>query len=152
MSDYLQYGYLRSGSQAVAVTLNHMMADWSAAQAAKKLGKMDDYAVLLARSQNYSKIFNNETGFFQRRWWNGEFLDKKWFDEFAWGGDYTEGGPWQYRFYVPHDPKGLAALYREAGLDMCEKIEEAMRMTPAVHLGAYSKIVHEMSEMVNNCW
>lgn len=39
------------------------------------------------------------------------------------GGDYTEAGPWQYRFYVPHDPKGLAALYAKYNQSMCSLLE-----------------------------
>jgi putative alpha-1,2-mannosidase len=39
------------------------------------------------------------------------------FDEFAWDGPYTEGSAWQYRFYVPHDPEGLAAAYDKAAKD-----------------------------------
>jgi hypothetical protein len=37
------------------------------------------------------------------------------FDEFAWGGDYSEAGPWQLRFYVPFDPKGLKSLFAQNG-------------------------------------
>jgi len=48
---------------------------------------------LKQRSSNYSLIFDGETGFFRSKMIESE----KWtvpFDQYAWGGDYTESGPW----------------------------------------------------------
>lgn len=81
---------------------------------------------------------------------NGKWTDD--FDEFAWGTDYTEAGPWQFRFYVPFDPQGLAVLYSNADLDMCEVLEKMQTMPGVVHLGGYSTEIHEQVEMTENCW
>jgi len=68
------------------------------------------------------------------------------FDEFAWGGpDYTEAGPWQYRFYAPHDPHGLAALYNASGLSMCDVLQQAQTIPSAFHIGGYGAVIHEMT-------
>jgi hypothetical protein len=58
-------------------------------------------------------------------------------------------GPWQYRFYVPHDPKGLAALYAASGRQMCDVLQSAQTMPGTFHIGAYGTEIHEMTEMVS---
>jgi len=80
----------------------------------------------------------------------GKFTDG--FDEFAWGTDYTEAGPWQFRFYVPFDPQGLADLYQDANMDMCDVLERMQTMSGVVHLGGYTTEIHEQVEMTENCW
>ena len=37
---------------------------------------------------------------------------------------YMQAGPWQYRFEVPFDPVGLAALYNSSGIDMCGQLQK----------------------------
>ncbi len=160
LSPYLQYGYipqdavLPSGgycSEVVSRSLNYMLADAAIAQAAQMLGHSDDAKILLQRAANYSLLFDSATGFFRSRHAaSGNFTEP--FDEFAWGGDYTEAGPWQYRFYVPHDVSGLQALYAESGLDLCDEIEQAQTMPGVLHVGAYGTQIHEMTEMAQLCW
>ena len=64
----------------------------------------------------------------------------------------------QYRFYVPHDPDGLADLYTKAGLDLCDVIVEAMTMESKVdaassaYNGGSGELIHEMREMISRCW
>lgn len=156
---YLQYGYIPQGAgsttggcyEVVARTLNYILSDFATAQAATVLGQTADAAVLTARAANYSKLFEPTTGFFRSRDLTGQFTQG--FDEFAWGGDYTEAGPWQYRFYVPHDPMGLAQLYKtQAGLDMCSMLEQAQTLPSIFHIGAYGSEIHEMTEMALLCW
>jgi len=132
--------------------LNYQQSDWATAQAAKKLGKMDDYTTLSQRAGNFSLVFDGTTaaGFFRSKNVEGKY--SKEFDPIAWGGDYTEAGPHQYRFYVPWDPQGLKAEYRKAGLDMCEELVKTMTMSSAFHIGHYSSEIHEQTEMAANCW
>jgi len=161
LEDYLALGYIpRGGSTTesgtcinpVAQTLNFMQSDYAIARAAERLNKMEDAEILMLRSLNYSLIFNGENGFMQSK----SKETGKWttaFDQFAWGGDYTEGGPWQFRFYVPHDPKGLAKLYAEsAGLNMCDKLSDIQTMPGVYHLGDYPMEIHEELELPENCW
>jgi predicted alpha-1,2-mannosidase len=155
LEQYIELGYVPRGacSEVVARSLNYLQSDYAIAQAALKLGKTADAEELLARSANYSKIFNIDTAFFRSRvaGVDGKFTEP--FDEFGWGGDYTEGGPWQYRFYLPFDPVGLDALYAAAGKDMCEELESVhTQRTAAFHIGGYSSEIHEMTEMTDHCW
>jgi len=128
-----------------------MLADAAIAQAAHVLGHDDDAKVLMQRAANYSLLFDAATGFFRSRdAVSGNFTEP--FDEFAWGGDYTEAGAWQYRFYVPHDVAGLRALYAESGLDLCDEVERAQTIPGVIHVGAYGTQIHEMTEMAQLCW
>lgn len=151
---YLQFGYVPQGtcSEVVSRTLNYYQADWAIAQAANKLGKTQDAQELLTRAANYSLLFNTDSAFFRSRSGSaGKWSEP--FDQFGWGGDYTEGGPYQYRFYLPYDPAGLEALYTAAGKDMCTELERVhTARVPAVHIGGYSSVIHEMTEMVDHCW
>lgn len=104
LQPYLADGYVASGAQGttgtcseiVARTQNYWLSDFAIAQAASALGKTADAADLLARSANFSRLFEPTTGFFRSRQSGmGPFTSP--FDEFSWGGDYTEAGPWQVR-------------------------------------------------------
>lgn len=161
LSSYLTYGYVPVGapmttggtcSEVVSRSLNYLQSDYAIAQAALKVGNQADYDVLALRIQNASKIFDASTGFFRSK----EIATEKWtepFDQFAWGGDYTEGGPWQYRFYLPHDLTTLSSLYTNSGRDLCTELNKAMTMEHSTfHLGGYGEEIHEMTEMAANCY
>lgn len=155
MDSYLSYGYIPQGdcSAAVSRTMNYWQSDYAVAQAAIKLGHNDDAHVLSMRSLNYSLLFDKETGFFRSRSKDtgGKFTTP--FDEYAWGGDYTEAGPWQYRFYVPYDPSGLSMLYASSGRSMCDTLE-LVHTAPlsTFHTGGFTKVTHEMTELAVNSW
>jgi putative alpha-1,2-mannosidase len=161
MESYLKYGYVPRGapattggtcSEVVSRTLNYLQSDYAIAQAALKLGKTDDAAALSVRYNNFSSTFDHETGFFRSKVLGTD----KWtvpFDQYAWGDDYTEGGPYQFRFYLPYDPKGLADLYTASGRDMCEELLNVQTAEySTVHVGGYGSLIHEQTEMVDHCW
>ena len=125
------------------------MADYSIAQAAKALGKQADYEALAGRSTWYAHLFDESTGFFRGRTNASQWTTP--FDEFRWGSPYTEAGPWQYRFYAPHDAAGLAKLYNGTEV-LCQKLDEAQTMPSTFHIGSYPSEIHEMTEMGLNCW
>lgn len=137
-----------------AGTLNYMQSDYAIAQAAAKLGHSSDASTLLLRAQNYSSIFDTQTGFFRSRDMlvdNHPFTEP--FDPVAWGGDYTEGGPWQFRFYVPYDAEGLAKLYADSGRDMCQVLAQTTQAGNSLfHLGGYGEEIHEQTEMTDRCY
>lgn len=99
MTAYLKYGYIPRGasddaggacSEVVSRTLDYLQADYAIAQAATALGYTDDASELLIRSSNYTKLFDSEYAMLRSKF----VVSEKWtepFDEFAWGGDYTEG-------------------------------------------------------------
>ncbi len=146
LDDYIKLGYVPDN---VALTLNFKLADYAISRAALSRG---DFAVakdLSARAFNWQGIFDSEeTLFFRPKSKDGKFLAP--FDIYGWGNTkYTEGGPWQYRFYTPHDPVGLFNAYAarkfhnfsKASLPslgsksiMCEALKATMVEIPAVHL------------------
>jgi predicted alpha-1,2-mannosidase len=159
LDSYLKYGYIPRGApittggecyEIIARSLNYMQSDWAIANAATVLGKTDDAALLYQRAKNFTLLFEKETGFLRSRDESGAFTTP--FDEFAWGDDYTEGGPWQYRFYAPHDPQGLSAMYEATNRSVCDLLEQAMTMKSIFHIGGYGGEIHEQTEMPVNVW
>jgi predicted alpha-1,2-mannosidase len=154
LEQYVKFGYIPHGagcSEVTSRTLDYLQSDYAIANAAEVLGHSEDAAELRGRAANYSLMFDFSSGFIRSTDMStGKFTEP--FDQFAWGGDYTEAGPWQYRFSLPYDAPGLAELYREADLDMCEELERAQTMAPIYHIGDYSNQIHEMTEMAVNCW
>jgi len=160
MDSYLSYGYIPEGggvkgcNASLSRTMNYWQSDYAISQAAMKLGYDDDAYILLMRSRNYSLLFDIETGFFRSRSADtGKFSSS--FDEYAWGGDITEAGPWQYRFYIPYDPSGLSALYARSSSSrsMCDTLE-LVHTAPisTFHTGGFTKVTHEMTELAVNNW
>ena len=146
LEPYLKLGYVPSdnGRSGVAETLDYCFGDFCISQVARALDKQDDAAQFLARSANWKKIFDPGTKFFRGKLPGGEWIEP--FDQFAWGGPYTEGGPWQYRFNVPHDPQGLIKAFGgEAAF--VERLEKMFTQPPRFNVGAYGAEIHEMSEM-----
>ncbi len=146
LEQYLKLGYLtpaKSGS-SVSESLDYAYDDWCVAQAAKITGHNDDYRLLMARSKNYSKLWDNNVKFMRPKDEQGEWTDGK-FDEFYWGGPYTEGGPWQISFGVYHDLAGLAGLAggRDAFINVLDKL---FGTPPIFHTGGYHGVIHEMTE------
>ncbi|HMF54285.1 MAG TPA: GH92 family glycosyl hydrolase [Edaphobacter sp.] len=146
LEPYLRLGYVSCDNKVagVAETLDYVYGDFCIAQVARALGKPEDAAHFLERSRNWRKIFDPHTKFFRGKLANGEWVEP--FDPFAWGGPYVEGGPWQYRFNVPHDPQGLfEAFGGKAGF--VHELEAMFTQPPRFHVGAYGAEIHEMSEM-----
>jgi putative alpha-1,2-mannosidase len=116
------------------------------------MSKKDDAAILSARAANFSLMFDSSSGLFRSR----DIATQKFtepFDEYAWGGDYTEGGPMQYRFYVPFSPSGLSSLYSQNGKDMCAEFEKGQTDTLSTfHVGGYIDEIHEQTELPLHCW
>jgi len=67
-------------------------------------------------------------------------------------GPYTEGGPWQYQFYVPHEPLGLREAYEAsrktksatAQSHLCDLLTQMMTMPGTV---SNREKIHEEIEM-----
>eukprot|EP01069_Polyplicarium_translucidae_P003935 Polyplicarium_translucidae@DN2452_c0_g1_i1.p1 len=143
--------------EVVSRTLNHAQADYCILQATAKQGDLDifsdeDIAALETGQGNWKELFNNDTKFFASRDnETGDFAEH--FDQYLWGGDYTEGGPWQFRFYAPHDVVGLGKFYGGPE-DLCDKVNEMNTHPSYFHRGQnnYGQAIHEMIEMGHNVW
>jgi predicted alpha-1,2-mannosidase len=111
--DYIKYGYLpqNKGGYSVTITLEYAYDDWCIAQVARKLGKMDDYALFMKRSDAYKLLFDQSTGFIRGKNSNGKWVVpfNPFFTSTAETSMYEEGNAWQYTFFVPHDVRGLAS-------------------------------------------
>ncbi len=121
LPEYISNGYVPFDKEAESVskTLEYAYDDFCIAQAAKALGKEDDYRYFLNRSLSYQTLIDPETKFMRARDING-----KWRTPFTpvayqgpgsvngWG-DITEGFTVQYTWYVPHDFQGYANIAGE---------------------------------------
>lgn len=162
LKPYLEYGHIPLGSNAtigglcteiVSRAQSYYQSDYAIACAAEALGESEIARVLFARSQNYAQILEPGTGFFRSRsLTTGLFTEP--FDQYAWGGDYMESGPWQYRFTVPHDPKGLKRAFYETDTsrDLCTVLEEMQTTVSTFHIGTFEGLIKEQTEMVLQCW
>ena len=103
---YHSLGYVAADKtrESVTRTIEFGIDDFSIAQMAKDLGKMNDYDRLMDWSKNYKNLYNPKTGFLNARLFNGD-----------WHGNsqegFTEGGKWTYFFGAMHDIPGMIQLY-----------------------------------------
>ncbi|MGN6353828.1 MAG: GH92 family glycosyl hydrolase, partial [Parafilimonas sp.] len=108
---YLDKGYIpidKNGT-GVSTTLEYAFDDWSLAQAAKKLGRMDVYNEYMKRSENFKNVFDPSVHFMRPRLSDGSF--RKEFDVLTTNGQgFIEGNAWNYSLYVPHQPEQLITM------------------------------------------
>lgn len=110
----LKYGFIPADkmTEAIAYDMEYALADWAVAQAARRLGKQEDYAYFLQRSKSYKNYFDASTGFMR-----GKMADGSWrtpFSPYASShrdDDYCEGNAWQYTWLVPQDVEGLVECF-----------------------------------------
>ena len=146
LGDYLELGYLPAERHhaSVSATLDYAYDDFCVRQVALYLGREEEAARLLPRTQYYRNVFDPEVGFMRERLADGSWQEP--FREFQWGGGFVEGGTWQHSFNVPHDPEGLAALW--GGPErLCRKLDTMLATPPRFEAGSYGQEIHEMTEM-----
>lgn len=146
MEDYLRLGYVpaRRTEYWVSMTLDYAYDDWCVAQAAKRMGRADDYRALMQRSQNYRNLWDPSTGFMRSKDEDGNWSQRN-FDPYAWGGAYTESGPWQASWAVQHDALGLADL-TGGPVAFGKVLDDLFTHPPIFKTGAYNGVIHEMIE------
>jgi predicted alpha-1,2-mannosidase len=117
LDSYLKYGYIPLEDsvwdafhrrEQVSRTLEYATDDYALAQVAKKIGRKDDYKVLMKRSEYYRNVFDPSTGYVR-----GRHADGRWFEPFkpnARASFICEGTPFQYTWYVPQNVPGLIKL------------------------------------------
>ena len=117
LESYLKYGYIPVEDEVLEAfhdneqtsrTLEYAFDDFALAQIARKLGKTDDYEMLMRRSQNYRNVIDPGLGYANGRHADGRFAEGT--DPFSFNEAFTEGAPCHYTWYVPHDPEGLMDL------------------------------------------
>ena len=109
LKSYKEFGFIpvEEESESVSKTLEYAYDDWTIAQMAKDMGKMDDYKNYTERAQNYKNVYDPETKFMRGRFRNTWFAP---FDPYEVNFNYTEANSWQYSFYAPQDISGLINL------------------------------------------
>jgi len=117
LTSYLKYGYIPledsvkeafHKNEQVSRTLEYAYDDFALACVAKKMNKEDDYNYFLKRSKNYRNVFDKSVNNMNGRFSNGEFKNNFIRDQRL--SFITEGTPWQYNWYAPHDVQGLINL------------------------------------------
>ena len=109
---YAQLGWCPADQQdgSASKTLEYAYDDFAASGLARALGHAAEADLLDARARaGYANIFRADEKFFDGRNADGTFIEP--FAAFGWGDQWTEGDAWQYRFFVPWDAAGLAALF-----------------------------------------
>jgi predicted alpha-1,2-mannosidase len=108
LSIYDKLGYVPYDiSKRSSRTLDYSYTDFCTAQLAKALGKTDDFAFFLKRSNNWKNQFNTDVKWQMPRDSKGNWkTDNNIFSGELW----SEGNAWQYSFYVPHDIPGVIKL------------------------------------------
>ena len=147
IEDYIKYHYVPSEHlESVNKTQDYAYGDFSIAKIAQTLGKTDIAQEYFERSKNYQNIFDTKETFMRARNKQGQMRED--WTQFDWGGDYTEGGPWQNSFAVFHDFHGFAKLMggREG---MIKKLDKLFDTPPYFNCYGYRHLIHEMSEMAS---
>ena len=145
IEEYLKFHYVPSNfRESVNKTQNYAYGDFSIAVMARLLGREDLYHSYRERSLYYQSLFDRKTTFMRAKDVDGKMRED--WTEFDWGWDYTEGGPWQNSFAVPHDIQGLATLMggRKA---FVEKLDCLFSTPPHYRIVGYDSEIHEMTEM-----
>lgn len=114
LPEYIEKGWVPFDreKESVSKSLEYAFDDYCIAQAAKKLGKMEDYEYFLNRAQSWQNLVDPESGFMRGRDYAGAWRTP--FEPLAYQGpgsvngwgDITEGFTYQYTWYVPHDVQG----------------------------------------------
>jgi predicted alpha-1,2-mannosidase len=117
LDSYIRYGYIpledsvkesfHKGEQ-VSRTLEYAYDDFALSQIARSMGKDADAEYFLRRSRNYRNVFDPARRCVAGRHADGTFTAE--FDKTRRMPYITEGTPWQYTWYVPHDISGLMEL------------------------------------------
>jgi predicted alpha-1,2-mannosidase len=153
LPEYRELGYVPFDKEAESVskTLEYAYDDYCIAQAAKVLGKTEDYEYFMKRSKHYLNLIDPETKYMRGRDSKGNWRTP--FSPIAYQGpgsvhgwgDITEGFTMQYTWTVPHDFEGYMEV---AGKDLLLKRLDDMFTTemdkdiPGAHdiqgrIGAY---------------
>lgn len=115
LDSYLKYSYLPMEEKVfhsfhkeeqASRTLEYAYDDFVLSRFAKKLGKSQEFEQLNARALNWRNVFDTSTGYVR-----GRYADGSWYEPFDPNATrtpfITEGTPFQYTWYVPHDVYGL---------------------------------------------
>lgn len=117
LKSYLQYGYVPledsvlesfHNNEQVSRTLEYAFDDFALSQIAQKKGDSVRANILKQRALNYQHVYSPSDSCVRGKYADGTFIKK--FNKFIRQPYITEGTPYQYTWYVPHDVAGLMNL------------------------------------------
>jgi len=117
LKSYLKYGYIPledsvpqsfHKNEQVSRTLEYAFDDFALRQVAQKRGDSVHAKILKKRALNYRNVYSAEDSCVRGKYADGSFTED--FDKFSRESYITEGTPYQYTWYVPHDVAGLMDL------------------------------------------
>ncbi len=127
-----KHGYIPCNlfNEAVAFDMEYAIADAAAANAARALGKQEDYEHFTKMSHSYRTFFDKETGFVRGVDEEGKFRTpfNPYFSAHR-ADDYCEGNAWQYTWLVPHDIENYAKLF--GGKEACVARLDSLFLAPS---------------------
>ncbi|MEL6650537.1 MAG: GH92 family glycosyl hydrolase [Bacteroidota bacterium] len=89
-------------------TLENAYQDWTLAQLALAMDKIDDYEIFMTRSRNYRNLYDPEAGWMRPKTLKDEWLEP--FDPLKYDDGWVEATAAASTWFVPHDLPGLAEL------------------------------------------
>lgn len=118
---YIERGYIplgmysadMSGDNSVSHALEYYVADAALAWLAEQRGDKEFAAELRKRAAGYRNYYSKESGTLRPLNQDGSFLtpfNPRQGENFEEVPGFHEGSAWNYTFFVPHDPEGLAKL------------------------------------------
>ncbi|GLS25171.1 alpha-1 2-mannosidase [Marinibactrum halimedae] len=127
-----------------ARTLEYAFADYTIYRLASVLGKEEDAKLFRQRANNYTHLFDPESGWMRGKNEDGSFQSP--FNPLKWGDAFTEGNSLHYTWSVFHDVEGLKQLMggNEA---FVAKLDEVFEMPPLFDDSYYGFTIHEIREM-----
>ena len=117
LKSYLKYGYIPledevkesyHDKEQASRTMEYAFDDFALSQIANKRGDTVNSEILTQRALNYQNVYSEADSCIRGRYADGSFTDE--FDKFVRMPYITEGTPYQYTWYVPHDMAGLMDL------------------------------------------
>jgi predicted alpha-1,2-mannosidase len=138
-TNYKRYGYIPCDKEinAVAKSLEFNYGDWCIAQMSKMLGKKNDYDFYINRAEGYKNFYDSQTRLLRPKYADGKWrnpFDPVFTNHYHEGDDYCEGTAYQWTFFVPHDPRGLAGLMGGNEI-FAQQLDSLFIRNPVIHDG-----------------
>ena len=136
---YKRYGYIPCDKDinSVSKTLEFCYGDWCIAQMAKMLDRKDDYNFYINRAGWYKNLYDRQTRLLRPKQSDGKWrtpFDPVFTNHYHAGDDYCEGTAYQWTFFVPHDPEGLAELMG-GRMNFVAQLDSLFTRSSAIHDG-----------------
>lgn len=122
LSEFMAKGYISTpevedpnvetkAKAGVTKTLEYAYDDYAVAQLAKTFNDQTNYDRLMARTHNFTNLFDSSTGLMRGRLENGDWV-KPFNPQYPYYEYmYREANAWQSSFFAPQDTEGLIRLY-----------------------------------------